>query len=116
VFARCSTLASCFNNGKSHHLVCLIRIVAPQRWQLRFEQRYHFVPAPSLVCAPRLHTLCRAERVRGQAFKSKTMAANPALVSSPDGLAPAPFQGETIALARHGVDIAIDGLRTANGK
>jgi hypothetical protein len=44
------------------------------------------------------------------------MAANPALVSSPDGLAPAPFQGETIALARHGVDIAIDGLRTANGK
>lgn len=44
------------------------------------------------------------------------MAANPALVSSLDGLAPAPFPGETITLARHGVEIAIDGLRTADGK
>jgi hypothetical protein len=44
------------------------------------------------------------------------MAANPALVTSPDGIAPAPFPGETLALARHGVEIALDGLRTATGK
>ncbi len=44
------------------------------------------------------------------------MAANPALVQSLDGLAPAPFPGETLTLARHGVEIAIDGLRTATGK
>ena len=44
------------------------------------------------------------------------MAANPALVNTPEGLAPAPFPGETLALARKGIEIAIDGLRTANGK
>ena len=45
------------------------------------------------------------------------MAANPALVLAQDGaLAPAPFPGETLTLARRGVEIAVDGLRTSNGR
>ena len=45
------------------------------------------------------------------------MAANPALVAAPDGnLVPAPFQGEHIALQRHGVEFALDNVQTRGGK
>ena len=45
------------------------------------------------------------------------MAANPALVAGPDRtLVPAPFQGEHIALGRHGVELALDNVQTRSGK
>ena len=45
------------------------------------------------------------------------MAANPALVSAHDrSLVPAPFQGEHIALGRHGVELALDNVQTRTGK
>ena len=44
------------------------------------------------------------------------MAANPALVASPDRqLVPAPFRGEHIALGRQGVELALDNVQTRGG-
>ena len=45
------------------------------------------------------------------------MAANPALVAAECGnLVPAPFQGEHIALQRHGVELALDNVQMRGGK
>mmetsp|Transcript_11824 Transcript_11824/g.35409 ORF Transcript_11824/g.35409 Transcript_11824/m.35409 type:complete len:217 (-) Transcript_11824:160-810(-) len=44
------------------------------------------------------------------------MAANPALVNVQGVMTPAPFQGETLALRREGVEFLVDGLRTESGK
>lgn len=46
----------------------------------------------------------------------ETMAANPALVNVQGVMTPAPFQGETLALRREGVEFLVDGLRTESGK
>lgn len=40
------------------------------------------------------------------------MAANPPLVASQDTLFPAPYQNETIALGRDGVEIKLEGVMT----
>ena len=44
------------------------------------------------------------------------MAANPPLVSAQGGLFPAPYSGEYIALGRGGMELKLEGVRTASGK
>ncbi|GAX82994.1 hypothetical protein CEUSTIGMA_g10421.t1 [Chlamydomonas eustigma] len=44
------------------------------------------------------------------------MAANPALVQTPEGLVPAPFPNESFLLKRDGIMLELDGVRTTNGK
>ena len=50
-------------------------------------------------------------------FRTRGMAANPALQIAADGkLMPIPYAGEVVALRRDAIDITLDSVRTATGK